>query len=277
MSGLKKSIQKTLDYAGYFNYPLDQNELCLWLISDKNVPNEKISAIHRQQLSPDEIALKKHLNQVSLDKIKTAQKLSKYLSFIPSIDLVAVSGSVAVANAKELDDIDLLIVTKDHTLWLTRPFVLLISGLVGERRQPTDSYLEAANTFCLNLWLEKRSLKIPQSKQNLYTAHEVLQILPIYDRHSTYQQFLNINAWVKKHLANAYNIKSSSAPLDSEGNSPFSLLISPLNLVFYLLQYLYMKPKLTKETVSYHSAYFHKIDFFKKIDHHLRVNRVGYN
>ena len=280
MNGLESSIKKTLSYAGYFHYPLDQEELHLWLIGDKQVSKQKLNSVHTQNLTSREKLLKEKLKKISLSKVISTQKIVGILSAVPTINLVAITGSVAIGNAKEMDDIDLLIVTQRNTLWLTRPLVLLLLSIVGKRRHPNASYLEAANSFCPNLWLENGSLFVPKDKQNLYTAHEVLQTMPIFDRGNTYQTFLHTNKWIKNHLANAFDTKSSKTPPDNDNKLIIfllGLLFFPLNSVSYLVQHLYMKPKLTKETVTLNSAYFHKINFAKKIDEHFRINRVGYN
>jgi predicted nucleotidyltransferase len=244
------------------------------------IPKEKIFSFYNRDLNPKEIVLKDNLKKISEKKIMAAKKIIKILSYFSTVEMIAITGSVAVGNAKEMDDIDLLIVTQKNTLWFTRPFVLLILSVFGRRRLPNSTYLQAANTFCPNLWLDDCSLLVPEDKQNLYTAHEVLQIMPILDRKQSYQRFLHTNNWVKKYLANAFYVKASiikpDVPITVLSQFVETLFI-PFNLLSFIFQYLYMKPKLTKEIVAYHSAYFHQVDFAQKLRAHLQINGVGYN
>jgi len=41
--------------------------------------------------------------------------------------------------------------------------------------------------------MAENALALPQNKQNLYTAHEVIQLLPIYNKDNTYAKFLRAN------------------------------------------------------------------------------------
>ena len=165
--------------------------------------------------------------------------------------------------------LDLMVVTADHTLWLTRPFVLLLLSLFSRRRLPGQSHAEAAHSFCPNLWLEHRSLAVPLVKRNLYTAHEVLFVTPVFDRFQTHSLFLSQNSWVKKYLANAYLSVQPQAIRSPSYFSTLFILLFPFNLLAFFLQYLYMLPRRTNETVTLHCAYFHTQDFAGKIKHYL--------
>ena len=271
MTGLGRSINKTLSYAGYFNFPLYEKEIYLWLITSKKIPLESIRSIYVHHVTKSQIEYRKKLKKLSDKKREEAVKISRILSIIPSVKMVAITGSVAIQNPQKDDDIDLMIVVSDHALWITRFLITIIISLTGRRRYPNDSHQKAANTYCLNLWLEEGALKIPREKQNLYTAHEVLQILPIYDRSNYYCRFISTNKWVSKFLANAYSEKSKECTdmIIVKRTKLLSYLTFPINYLFYIVQKIYMRPKLTTETISIHYAYFHKINFSKKINKYL--------
>ncbi len=276
MISLAKSVKKTISYADFFNFPVSTDDIYLWLISSSRVDRKRIEGKHPLMLTGKEKKYRDRLKEISFRKIDEAKNLCSILKIIPTISMVSVTGSVAINNPKQNDDIDLLIVTKNHTLWVTRAIVTLIILLSGRKRHPKALPKDANNTFCLNLWLEESALYIPTYKQSLYTAHEVLQALPVYDRSNTSHRFLTINRWVKKYLANAYYEKTKQSKnklfKDDQLMNNLFFLFSPINYLFYLLQLFYMKPKITTETIALDHAYFHKIDFSDKIKKYLDAN-----
>ena len=240
---LSIAIRKTQAYARFFHSTLSPEELHHWLISDKIYSSEAIN-----KLSP-KTALKKN---IPTKKLKLAQKVAKTLSLIPTIKLVALTGSFAANNAKKKDDIDLFIVTSAHTLWLTRPICLLFPKI-----------------FCFNLWLDESALSVPQSKHTLYTAHEILQAKPLFDRTNIYAKFIYSNPWTQKYLANAYQIATSNLIKNSPILDTRYYILNTLNRLAFFLQYQYMKRKITNETITLHSAYFHPRNPSKDVESYI--------
>ncbi len=267
MSVLDRAVRKTVSYANYFHFPLREDEVHHWLISSKRVGRHLIKT---SPLSTQENDFRHRATSVSETKLNRVLVLHNFFKFFPTIKLVAVTGSVAVKNAKLGDDIDLMIVTADHTLWITRLLFLIFLPLKYPRRLPSYGYQQSTDLLCPNLWLEIRSLSVEKTKRNLFTAHEVLQATPVFDRDNTYRLFVISNSWVKRYLANAYH--SISAPFSSQTSKKVSLsfFLVPLNLVCYWLQYLYMSPKKTVEDIKYSSAFFHQVDFASHLKTHLK-------
>ncbi len=268
MTSLDQTVAATIQYARFFDYDLSLTDLHQRLISPHIISKKQLKDFINQ--APQ---LKKHIHsqltpkrqkrtKISQKKLKVAQRLTSFIKHIPTINLIAATGSIAVNNARPQDDIDILIVTTPHTLWITRPFVFIITKLFFSRRRPQKTAI-TSNDICNNLWLDSLGLSVPEPKRNLYTAHEILQVRPLFDRHNTHQQLLSQNSWVKKHLSNAY--QSFNKKQSKNKASPFTYLLAPLNLLLFTLQYLYMKPKLTQETITLHSAYFHPRPLYPKI------------
>lgn len=266
---LSLAVAKTIAYGGFFNFPLSPEEIHFWLISSRPVSKEKINKLIPKQTSKD-LKLKAVLQKNTQEKEKFAQKLIYIARFIPGIRLVALTGSVAANNTKKNDDLDLLIVTDNNTLWLIRPIFLLILSWKFNRRHPGDNPTNTNNAFCPNLWLDMDSLSVPKTRRNIYTAHEVLQVKPLLDRGETYQRFLKSNDWTKHFLANAYK-ELQKEKIKKEKINIFTVVLAPFNFIFFLLQYLYMLPKKTSEAVSLHSAYFHKNDLSVSLSNHLQT------
>ncbi len=277
---ISRSIQATVKYSDYFNFPLSPEEIHFWLISPQKVSLKKISSLLPKKKDLSEEKVRSILTESTNEKVIFAQHLIKILKFIPGLRLIALTGSVAAKNSYPDDDIDLFFITSPHALWLVRPIVLFTISLFFRRRHPGEDHSQATNAFCPNLWLDSLSIKVPINKRNLYTAHEVLQIVPLLDRGDTYQSFLFHNSWVKRYLANAYHslTSTSNSPKSSENrhlrSKSLNLVLVPFNYISYIIQLLYMRPKKTTETVHLHAAYLHTTDFSSKINKHLKTSEA---
>jgi predicted nucleotidyltransferase len=269
---LSLSVAKTKAYGEYFHFPLTLEETHFWLISSQKVSKSAIKRLVKP-LTDREKRQKQALLVNTQKKEKLAARLQKLMRFFPSILLLALTGSVAANNAKTGDDIDLLVVTKKNTLWLTRPFFLLLLSLLFKRRHPGDRSTHTTNSFCPNLWLDSSSLSIPKNRRNLYTAHEVLQVRPLYEKGQTHLLFVKENSWTRHYLANAYHALSRGK-LKVKANNTFDALLALLNAIFFVFQYLYMSSKITSEKVSLHFAYFHKKDPSQSLSDHLANNSL---
>ena len=266
MVNLAKAVRQTRKYAAYFRSHLDDEGLHHWLISEKIVP-KRLLARFPQKLSKRQFLDIQIHQKISKLKIEKAKHIARFLSFYPTILLIAITGSLAVDNAREDDDLDLFIITSANTLWLTRLIVIPLIGIFFKRRLPkyqiSNIKSQIADAVCLNLWLDDSALAVPKNKRSLYTAHEVLQAKPLFDRGGAYAKFIHANSWTSKYLANAHTAISHQFTANSNSKknklllSTANCILSALNFVCYKIQYSYMKSKITRETITLHSAYFH--------------------
>ncbi|MEK7127844.1 MAG: SpoIID/LytB domain-containing protein, partial [Patescibacteria group bacterium] len=220
-------------YSGIFGYPLTDEEAKLWRIKTAKVTDTKL---------------------------EFAKKITEKLKSISFILAVFITGSVAANNAKDGADIDLMIITKPNTLWLTRLLVAI--------------YLKKQKLYkqiiCPNIFLDTNHLEIQE--KNLYTAHEVLQAKCLFDRSNIEQLWLAKNKWTKEYLPNAYHnsviasvAKQSSQKIATSLSAPRNDSVWLLNLFMFVFQYLYQKPKQTQERVGLGYAFFHPNQMAGKI------------
>ncbi len=214
MKVLLLAIFRTLVYADIFDYPLTAKEVWKYLISEEKVDfwaiqtelrrkNELIAhkgiyffLKNRQKV----VKIRKNRQKCSQKKLKIARRVAKWLKIIPWIKLVGVTGALAMENADKNDDIDLLIIAVKNRLWLTRLLTVFLVEFIAHRRRPGDT--NVCNKICLNMFLDEAHLKVPKKEQNLFTAHEIIQLKPIWDKNDAYKKFIMANLWVKKFLAN---------------------------------------------------------------------------
>lgn len=255
-------------YHDLFDYPLSFSDLIKWS-SNKTLhdySDQKINVVHKNGfyfLEGREGLVYKRLlrKRISLKKGKIAKKAAKLLSIIPGIKMIAQTGSLAMENSSEESDIDLMIITKRGFLWTTRLFAYFIIRLFGIRvRNPGVG--DQKNKLCLNIWLDEADLSWPKKNRNIYTAHEIAQATPLVNKNKTYEIFLSQNKWILSYWPKAVRIKNLKSTC-STGR------INLVEKLAFKLQYLYMKNKISEETITTTRALFHPRDWAKIIMNRL--------
>ncbi len=270
---LDAAVKNTLAYSLFFDFPLAPHEVHYWLNSPHVVNFSQLPLKDIPPLSQKQIQSRAKRLQTSLLKKKLATSLLKPLFPLPFIWFIGLTGSVAVNNATPNDDLDIFIITAPSTLWLVRPLCLLYFSFKGVRRSRRTPNNKVTNLICPNLWLDYNNLQLLPHQRSLYTAHEVLQVFPLINKNYTYERFIFQNSWTKKYLANAYSVSvtqrsirhSGLDPESIKNKYPFYYLLAPLNLLFFLFQFLIMFPHKKKEKVSLGKAFFHNSDFPQKV------------
>lgn len=289
LSRIEKEIIRVLCYADIFDYPLNLEEICKWSIKYKSqyirqVQDKKSKikiAIKNSKLIQEKegyyflikresiINLRKKRKKYSREKSKIAQKIVSILKFIPYIKLIGITGALAVDNAKEDDDIDLFIVTSRNLLWTTRFLATILTEITGIRRHPGDK--DVKNMICLNMFADEDHLKIPKREQDLFSAHEVLQMIPLWEKDNTYKKFLYVNKWVKKFLPNAYYLKHNPETYQESTinlwtnnadrqNLPIFHFLHKIEVILKRLQLWYMRNRRTTEVIKDDIIRFHPRD-----------------
>lgn len=263
---LPKEVRLSVAYHGIFGYPLRIGELQRWL-AGKKVRNNKLRMGDIQTKNgfiftrgQSENVYKRLMNEkFSKPKLKIAKKASKLLKTIPSIKMVAVTGSLAMANAREDSDIDLMIVTSKGTLWTTRLLSYLLLWLGGFKvRRKGESYEK--DKLCLNIWVDETNLS--WARKNVFIAHEIFQTLPLIDKNGLYEKFVADNRWVFDYWPNAKRKTKTNKEKD------FGVLILPFLLIeplAFWVQYLRMRNKVTRELITPSKALFHPVDWSRVV------------
>ncbi|MEK7159943.1 MAG: hypothetical protein AAB702_00480 [Patescibacteria group bacterium] len=276
MGSNEKSILKTLLYADIFNFPLKKNQIWKFLISDKKVSKK---SLFKNTLKLNKfvefkngyffikgksklINLRKKREKESLKKLLKAKAIINKISFIPTLKLIGISGALSMKNSDKNDDIDLFVISKKGFAWTTRfTLVLILILLRSYRHKNSQSFTDK---ICLNMIVDEDNIVFKKNNQNLYTAHEIVQLIPVLDRDSTYEKFIAKNSWVKKYLANSSIIKKSD--VIKKENILDSLFINILKIIFLenilkIIQTRYMKKSITKEIIKKGFLAFHPFDY----------------
>lgn len=246
-------------YHNLFNYPLNCSEILRW--TPKDIPEghkDNYEVICKNGfcfMKGKEVLLYERSikERLSKKKMTIAKNASKILSLIPTIKMIAISGSLAMKNADKNSDIDLFIITKNETLWTTRLFVYFLLKVFNFQIRKRGNKNQK-DKLCLNMWMDECNL-VWKTHRNIYTAHEIAQLIPLVNKDKTYEYFLSQNKWITKYWSNAVRISNYKFK-----NNNFSRGISVLEKIAFKLQYLHMKDKITREIITPTRAIFHPQD-----------------
>ncbi len=256
-------------YHNIFDFPLSFQDLVKWRANETLILGNESAIVQKSGYfyieGTEGIIYKRLLRErISAKKLLLAKKAAWLISIIPTVKMIAVTGSLAMQNASPDSDIDLMIVTGNKRLWLTRLItygVLKMAGLAV--RKPGSS--KEKDALCLNIWLDENDLGWKKASRNLYSAHEIAQIIPLVNKNKTYEKFLSKNRWILNYWPNSVrisNVEYGTLNRKSKFHIQNSIFI-PIEKICYWLQKRYMKSKITREIASPTRALFHPQDWGK--------------
>lgn len=267
MNNISNAILATLAYHDIFDYPLTAGEISNYLIAKKAkkslVERELTKLVKSQKIGENRsfyffknrqkiVRLRFQRQGYSKSKLKRAQFFANILKLIPTVKLVAISGALAMDNSHQNDDIDLVIICSPNTLWITRFLANLI--LSPFKRYPKSNLI--SDRACLNIFIDQSDLAI--RPQNLYPAHEICQMKPLWDRDGTYSRFIEANRWGTKFLPNwRPSIKYQVSGIKGKDSSLITHHSSLVENFLKSFQLWYMRPKITTEKIGKTQLFFH--------------------
>lgn len=151
----------------------------------------------------------------SSEKIKKNKWPLMFLEVVPFARAVAVTGSVAMRNARKKSDLDLLIIAQEGRIWTARIFALLIIEIFGRRRENAKK----TEKICLNFFIAENALS---PIQNIASANMLRRAIPLSGR-KKYHEFLDQNWWTENFIYSP--AKTASEP---ERASPIARLFEYL-------------------------------------------------
>ncbi|MFA7301515.1 MAG: hypothetical protein WC069_04350 [Candidatus Shapirobacteria bacterium] len=248
------SVKKTIEYADMFGAKLSINQLFFRLLSSNKYTFSQI----KKTVSKHKIILNVTSSNENTKKISLAKELiTKHLSKFRDIRLIGITGSTAAENALCYEDIDLFIICKKNTLWLTRLKLRLYVKIwnIPHRRY---GQVENPNDFCFNLWLDESSLELPRLKQNQKNAVDLILMKVLVDKDNIYKKFILKNKWAKNYVANGYNqLRINNCELRIKKNKT-SIIKTVLNYVAFAGQIAYMRLKGPIRFINLKQAFFHR-------------------
>ena len=201
-----ESILRTLLYADVFDYPLSAAEIEHYLLGDPSALGQIGPRLQSSQWLSQRVtrangyytargraelaALRDQRRSDSQRLWARARVWGLRLGALPFVRMVAVTGALAVNNARTGDDIDFLVVTAPGRVWLTRALCIALVRLARLFRVG----------LCPNYVLARSA--IAQEQRNLYVAHDLLQMVPLAG-FTVYEEMRAANRWAEDLLTRA--------------------------------------------------------------------------
>jgi hypothetical protein len=203
---IEQAILATIAYADIFQFPLSAFEVHRYLIGSRATVEEVRSAIEQSRWLAscldqaegyyalcgrmNNFAIRRQRLRFSAGLWPRAIRYGRLIASLPFVRMVAVTGSLAMNNADSQADLDYLVVTRPGRLWTARAIVIAVVKLAGRSR----------DALCPNYFLSERALALQD--QNLFTAHELAQMVPLSGM-PVYRQIRALNPWVEDYLPNS--------------------------------------------------------------------------
>jgi len=206
---LAQAILYTLAYADIYDYPLTLMQLQRYLIGIAAGPADVAATLDNDAWVRRHIAqrgeyymlpgreslaeLRKHRAAIAQPMWERALHYGASIARIPFVRMVALTGALVMENVESGDDYDYLIVTERDHLWLAR--FLIVQGVVKPAWRRREE-------VCPNYLVTTRALALDEGERDLYHAHELAQMVPLYGL-PVYRQLRAANAWARRFLPNA--------------------------------------------------------------------------
>lgn len=205
---IEEAVVRTVVYADVFNFPMTSREIAHFLIADSPYSLSQIeSTLHNSDAlrfliesaegywfcrgRGEIVEIRRAHERASAQLWSQAVRCGGWLSYLPFVRMVALTGALAMRNAAHAsDDIDYLLITASGRVWTARLFAVILVRLAKLR----------GITICPNYVLSEQALV--QSRQTLYIAHEVAQMIPLHGR-ALYEKMRDANKWVCQQMPNS--------------------------------------------------------------------------
>lgn len=139
------------------------------------------------------VPLRRKNEQLARQRWSTTLHITSALAYVPFIQAVFATGSLALDNTDELSDLDVIIIARHGRIWSVRLFISLLLSLFRVRRTYRD--IKAPGKICPNHFITDQSLSIPFHSP--YTAHLYAATVPLWATdEKLLEQFRIENEWL---------------------------------------------------------------------------------
>lgn len=237
---LRRSLAATLAYFDLFDYPLTLAELMRhryrfpdepasspWSAADVLAALDDVAFGTKDGhwfLAGREAVVETRARRFRLAerKLARARRVAAFLRLLPSVRMVAICNSLAIANEDVESDIDLFVVARPRTLWVTRFAVVSVLALLGLR--PDDR--SHADKVCMSFFVSEDCMDLSRcafAPDDTYLRYWIATLQPVHDADGTFGRFVAANAWVKDRLP---GYRAADAVCASP--SPWAAWLAPL-------------------------------------------------
>lgn len=134
------------------------------------------------------VELRAERREASKEAWRLARRVVGFIRYVPFIEGILVTGSVAVDNARRKDDIDFLVITSAGRLWSVFAVLGVLQRIFSRR------------FLCPNYYLTLDHLHL--ARVSYYVAREAVQARPLYGA-AVCESFRECNNWITSFFPNA--------------------------------------------------------------------------
>jgi len=187
---LSRAIDRTIEYARLFQYPLTPEELRERLFDVKVDAVTIDTALKSRHYEPDAtlLAVRAERETISDQAIQEVHPHLQTLASLPFVRMIAFSGATAHRNMTTTEDVDLFIVAEDGKLWAVFLTAVVWSKAKGLRKR-----------LCMNYLISDRAL--PLCEHDDFTAQQVASLKPVFGK-AVYDRFIGANPFVARCFPN---------------------------------------------------------------------------
>lgn len=134
-------------------------------------------------------------------KFGALRRATRYFCFLPSVLGVFAGNTLAWWYTRAESDIDVFVIARPGTVWLTRLLVVIPFMLLRRRPGATDR-----DPFCFSFFISADRLSLKKLQLfggDPYLAYWTRSLVPVFDRGGIQDRFQNENAWCEEMLPHA--------------------------------------------------------------------------
>ncbi len=206
---LRQAIFETITFFDVLDHPLTALEVQLYLrapqgatLSDilnglRELPGvEQTSGMWHRAGRSDLVARRTRTYTLVHDKLSRAHRALTLITKLPTVEAAYICNNLGFFAGHDESDIDLFIIARPKTLWITRLMTLFIAEMTGLRIHGGN----AANKLCLSFFLSGDALDIGwlQKEQDIYLQFWMHGLLPLTEQSRTHP-FLEVNQWMRPY------------------------------------------------------------------------------
>lgn len=216
MNRVREGLLAALAYYDAFGFPLSAQEVFLALpAADGPRPSmEDVERALAEAVRRGEVGRAEGLHFLPGREANVASRKARYLlaegkyarvraffavaRFAPWLRAAFVCNTLARSCARAESDLDVFVVTAPGRLWLTRLFVTGLAALL--RVRPTAEV--SADRVCLSFFAAEDALDLKPLaiEDDVYLAHWVHELYPVYDESGAARRLFVENGWVRDAL-----------------------------------------------------------------------------
>jgi hypothetical protein len=237
MDFLKKNILRTLLYYDIFRHPLNREEIYSFLPQNSitreeiNSSLEEITAGGQSEIAEKDgfyylkpngayVQARLEKEKYSVRMWKTAYRVTHIIKRFPFVRSVIATGSLSKNSSDSMSDLDFMVITAPHRLWVARTLLMLFKKTI---------LLNSKKYFCVNYFIASDNMAIEE--RNIYTATEVVTLKATYNT-ALLEEFLQKNLWVTDFFPNYTPSDASLHRAGCKVNNNHSILQKVMELFF---------------------------------------------